>query len=97
MRSRRLALLGLVVAASAVAACGPAGLALAEAARRLAERVTLTNYPPNRYIRMLDGQWRATHLAMDGNVYLGGGAHNPDLGAAFLRSVIDVSKDLPGK
>jgi hypothetical protein len=53
--------------------------------RRAAERVALTNYPLNRHIRMLDGQWQGTFLASDGNVYVGGGSHNPDLGAAFFR------------
>ena len=62
-----------------------AGVAAAPAARRAAERARLTNYPLNRHIRMLDGQWQGTFLASDGNVYVGGGSHRPDLGAALFR------------
>jgi len=53
--------------------------------RPAADRVTLTNYPLNRHIRMLDGQWQGTFVASDGNVYVGGGSHSPDLGAAMFR------------
>ena len=49
------------------------------------KRVALTNYALNSHIRMLDGQWQGTILASDGNVYFGGGSHNPELGAAFFR------------
>ncbi|NQT87269.1 hypothetical protein HQ560_10925 [bacterium] len=67
----------MFVAAVAVAAFALTGDA--------AERVTLTNYPLNRHIRMLDGQWQGTFLASDGNVYVGGGSHRSDLGAALFR------------
>jgi hypothetical protein len=78
--------LAAIVAASA-ASVGDSVMpeARATAARPANKRVTLTNYPLNRHIRMLDGQWQGTFLASDGNVYLGGGSHRPDLGAAFFR------------
>jgi len=48
-------------------------------------RVRLANHALNSYIRLLDGQWQGTVLASDGNVYFGGGSHNPQLGAALFR------------
>ncbi|HUT02165.1 MAG TPA: hypothetical protein VM031_06910 [Phycisphaerae bacterium] len=67
-------------------AVGLLSLALSAAAVPAAERrVKLTNHALNRHIRMLDGQWQGTFLASDGNVYVGGGSHNPKLGAAFFR------------
>jgi len=59
-------------------------VAIGEAAPA-APRVRLTNHPLNRFIRLLDGQWQGTFAASDGNVYVGGGSHNPELGAAFFR------------
>ena len=53
--------------AAALAATPAAGGAGSAALRRAAERVTLTNHPLNRHIRMLDGQWQGTFLASDGN------------------------------
>jgi len=47
--------------------------------------VRLTNYALNSHVRLLDGQWQGTILASDGNVYFGGGSHNPELGAALFR------------
>jgi hypothetical protein len=50
-----------------------------------ARRVRLANHALNSYIRLLDGQWQGMIVASDGNVYVGGGSHNPNLGAAFFR------------
>ena len=85
MRSRQLA---LSVAAAAVAAgvwAAPVRAAEPAPAAPAGRQVKLTNFPLNRHIRMLDGQWQGTFLASDGNVYFGGGSHNPKLGAAFFR------------
>ena len=70
-----------VLACAGVATAG----ALAGGASAAARRVRLTNHALNRHIRLLDGQWQGTFLASDGNVYVGGGSHNPKLGAAFFR------------
>jgi hypothetical protein len=80
--ARRLSFAAAVVAAAAVSA----GTRAAEPASSPAGRtVKLTNFALNQHIRMLDGQWQGTFLASDGNVYFGGGSHDPNLGAAFFR------------
>ena len=77
-RASRIASLSLVAVLSAAGASAGGAAATARRAR-------LTNYALNRHIRLLDGQWQGTFLASDGNVYFGGGSHNPKLGAAFFR------------
>ena len=86
MRSRWF--IPLVAAVVMTAAVAPARAAMPAGAGGVvvaAEHVRLTNHPLNRHIRMLDGQWQGMILASDGNVYVGGGSHNPNLGAAFFR------------
>jgi len=85
MRSKQIASFAAAVVTAAVAVCNTAGLVLAGETRRVAERVKLANYSLNHHIRMLDGQWQGTFLASDGNVYVGGGSHNPNLAAALFR------------
>jgi hypothetical protein len=59
----------------------------------MAERpVKLHNYPLNRFVRLLDGQWQGTHLASDGKVYFGGSSHQPALGAAFFQYDHDTAE-----
>lgn len=81
MESRAWATFVAVVAAAALAMAGesPGGPSAPP------RRVRLANHALNSHIRLLDGQWQGTFLASDGNVYVGGGSHNPDLGAAFFR------------
>jgi len=79
MRRKMQVVLVAILAAAGIAAAGepPSGGAT--------RRVRLANHALNSHIRLLDGQWQGTFLASDGNVYVGGGSHNPDLGAALFR------------
>ncbi len=73
-------------ASLAVALCAALGAVAAEEPTQPApRRVRLTNHALNSHIRLLDGQWQGMIAASDGNVYVGGGSHNPNLGAAFFR------------
>lgn len=71
--------------ATALAAAGALGAQQPDQASAAPRRVRLANHALNRHIRLLDGQWQGMILASDGNIYVGGGSHNPDLGAAFFR------------
>jgi hypothetical protein len=85
MTSQQLASFAVAIATASVGLYSLADVVTSEDTRRVAERVRLVNYPLNRHIRMLDGQWQGTFLASDGNDYVGGGSHNPNLGAALFR------------
>jgi len=84
MRITPIAMAALVCAAVvSVAAC--AATASADGTAQPPRRVKSTHYTLNSHVRLLDGQWQGTIVASDGNVYVGGGSHNPELGAALFR------------
>jgi len=69
----------------AAALCAATAVMAGEQPPAPSRRVQLANHALNSHIRLLDGQWQGMIAASDGNVYVGGGSHNPNLGAAFFR------------
>lgn len=82
--SRGFSLLWLTLALVGLAAAFPATL-MADEPAPADRKLVVANHALNRFVRNLDGQWQGLCVASDGNVYVAGGSHSPNIGAPFFR------------